>query len=213
MSDYKFDVFISYPHEEEHETWVHDIFLDDFARYLKQELGRQPELFVDVKGIKSGDSWPMKLKEALAHSKILVPIWSVDYFLSNWCRAECAVFLHREEKLGYRKSKTDGLIHPVQLYDGKRYPRKAWEIQWLNCDKYNVFNHPKSFKKSKTYSKLKRAIKDWTPDVAQAVEAAPGWKQEWLTQSWIEKAIKKWDKHKDFQILTQPWDGPTLAGG
>jgi hypothetical protein len=210
MSDYKYDVFISYPHEEDHETWVHDIFLSNFGLYLTQELGRKPELFVDEKGIKPGQTWDLKLKEALAHSRLLVPIWSVNYFLSNWCRWECAVFLYREEKLGYRKSKSDGLIHPVQLYDGKRYPKVARTIQWFGCEDHNVFNE--SYKKTESYSRLKDAIKQWVPDVAQSIDAAPPWNQDWIAQSWVDEAIDKWDKHPDFQILKQPWSGPSMAG-
>jgi hypothetical protein len=74
MSDYKFDVFISYPHEKDHKSWVHDIFLDSFELYLTQELGQKPILFVDEREIKPGDTWPLNLKETLAHSRILVPI-------------------------------------------------------------------------------------------------------------------------------------------
>ena len=210
MSDYKFDIFISYPHEDDHETWVHDIFLGSFERYLTQELGRKPDLFVDERGIRPGQSWPLRLKEALAHSRLLVPIWSVNYFLSDWCRAECLCFLHREENLGYRKSNSEGLIHPVQLYDGKRYPRIAQTIQWFECEEYNAFNE--SFKKTEPYSRLREAIKKWAPNVAQAIDAAPTWRQDWLTQTWFDEAHNYWDKHPDFQILKQPWSGPSLSG-
>src|SRR5688572_9855416 len=99
--DYQFDVFISYPHHPIHEEWVRDIFLDIFRLHLENALGWSPNLFYDRDGgIAYGDEWPAQLKISLAKSKVIIPIWSVQYFLSPWCRAECAVIRDRELKLG-----------------------------------------------------------------------------------------------------------------
>jgi hypothetical protein len=76
---YKYDVFISYPHQNEHQMWVKDIFLNIFELYLTNDYGKPVKIFIDRKGIESGEAWPERLKQALAHSKVLVAIWSMAH--------------------------------------------------------------------------------------------------------------------------------------
>src|SRR6185369_16891281 len=116
-SDYEFDLFLSYSHEGFSSQWVHNIFYDILEHRLTQALGRHPLIFLDRNGILSGDDWQRRIKNSLVSSKLLVPIWTINYFHSQWCRAECAVFCHREQQLRYRSiDNPSGLIHPVKLY-------------------------------------------------------------------------------------------------
>ena len=171
MSDYVWDIFISYPHQDHHRVWVLDIFLEDFKLYLRNELGRQVEVYVDKDGIKAGDSWPIVIKNALATSKILVPIWSVDYFLSEWCRRECAAIFHRERALGFRTGENEkGLILPISLFDGKKFPPFTKEIEWLDCTPFNRITP--SYKTTPMYDALIDRLKEWVPQVAAAVGEA-----------------------------------------
>lgn len=209
-NDYVHDLFLSYPHQDEHKTWVREIFVGILKLYLTEELGRPVNIFLDREDIHSGDAWPQRLKLALATSRILIPVWSIHYFNSDWCRAECSVMLYREERLGYRTLlNPSGLIHPVQLFDGKRYPLFARGIQSLDCTDYNLISD--EYKKTPQYTELQRLVKRWVPDVAESIARAPKWMREWLEPDWIDAPVGKWISDPDFQFPAQPFSPPSLA--
>jgi hypothetical protein len=158
---YKYDVFISYSHNEAQRWWVQSVFLDRFEAYLTNALGWTPEVFSDRTGIESGDAWPERLKSALAYSKVLVPIWSVEYFESSWCKAECAVIRYRAQKLAYGTlGDPRGLIHPVRLYDGQHYPTFAKKTQSKDFNRFNRVG--KAFLDTSTYLDLQDELEEWT---------------------------------------------------
>ena len=191
QQDYLYDVFVSYPHQEEHRIWVQAIFRNLLELHLTNELGRPAKLFIDREGIGSGDAWPERLQLALARSRVLVPVWSINYFWSDWCMAECSVMLHREDRLNYRTVLNPrGLIHPVKLFDGHKYPPFARKIQPFDCTEFNLIGE--DYKKTSQYFELQRRLKEWTPKVAEAVDAAPGWMPEWLTKEWLDDPIAQW---------------------
>ena len=110
--------------------WVRDIFLGVFKFHLTQELGYEARVFADEGNLPAGTKFPLALKTALAHSKTLVPIWSMQYFLSDWCMTECLVMLNRERRLGFRtKHNPYSLILPVRLFGGRAYPPFASEFE------------------------------------------------------------------------------------
>ena len=196
------DVFISYPHEDHHTAWVLDIFCNEFEVRLRNELGRNPSIFVDKRGgIKAGDAWPERLKLELARSRTLVPIWSVDYFLHEWCRRECAVILHRERQLGYRTlDNPTGLILPISLFDGKKFPPFAKEIQWLDCTRFNRITQ--SYKTTPMYDSLLEELEKWVPEVARAIEAAPEFSAAWRSNEWLDDAIEHLIRSNEFDCST-----------
>jgi hypothetical protein len=131
---YKYDIFLSYANQFPFNKWTRERLLPLIDTYLTNELNRQAKIFFDKAEIAAGDAWPEQLKNALAHSRCLVAVWSPSYFTSKWCTSECAVMLNREMKLGYRKAQNPkGLILPLTIYDGDRFPEYARKIQWLDC--------------------------------------------------------------------------------
>ena len=208
MADYEYDIFISYPHENDHLMWVHEFFLDKFSLYLKQELFRTPSIYVDKQRNMPGVTWPLGLKAALAQSKILLPIWSIDYFKSDWCRAECAVMLYREQQLQYRTvHKPEGLILPVRLFDGKGYPKFANRIASLDCTNYNIIFE--GYKETGQYYALLQLVKDWVPEVARSIRSAPPWNADWFTDPWLTEPIRRFGIDPEFQFPDEPF---TLEG-
>lgn len=202
IPDYEYDVFISYPHQDDHRVWVHDIFLDKFKTYLTEELGRPSEVFVDLERGKPGNTWPLKLKNALARSRVIIPVWSVHYFQSNWCKAECSVMLHRESQLGFRTMQNpDGLILPIRLFDGKGYPAFTSKIDALDCTAYNIVFE--GFKKTLGYGDFLKLIQSWVRQVADRVNAAPPWSATWLTPPWLDDPIRQWDIDPTFRFPTR----------
>jgi len=73
--DYKYDIFISYRRLGDTRNWIETYFLPLLINHLSQELGRNPEIFIDTQ-IETGDSWPNVLGEAIASSKIIIPLWT-----------------------------------------------------------------------------------------------------------------------------------------
>ena len=177
---YNYDVFVSYRRYEEWPRWVRDYFMPLFKHWLGEELGRSPEIFVDY-DIKEGYSWPHKLAMALSTSKVMVALWTPTYFNSMWCKNDLAHMYAREVKCGYRTLKcSEGLIIPVALHDGERFPQKAREIQMANLQKYaNV----RIARNSKTAEELSRRICNWVPSVAHAIGKAPPFNPLWKSMA------------------------------
>lgn len=198
--DYQYDVFVSYPHVEKHERWVQQVFIKEIRTLLTNALGRHVKIFSDRAGIESGDEWPERLKVALAHSRVLVPVWSVEYFYSKWCMAECSVFRHREDKFGFRKPRNpSGLIHPVRLYDGENYPPFAKRVQdGIDCNDYNHLSEEHT--RLEGYVKLVEVLKEWAPRLAEGVRKAPPWKPRMRTQAWLDDLVESWVGDPDSEV-------------
>lgn len=182
---YQHDIFMSYMHDEQMAPWVHQ-HLGPFTRsFVGNALGRPVSLFIDRAGILSGDSWPQRLKGALAQSRCLVAVWSPLYFGSEWCRRECRTMLHRETQLGYRtNAKPSGLIMPVNVFDEEFFPETARNIQWLDCRKYWIVGD--GFSKTERYVDFQDLLREWAGTVAQAINTAPPWQECWLQDDWLD---------------------------
>lgn len=175
---YRHDVFLSYPHGFI-EDWVRERFMPLFRWHLESALGHQPDIFIDREGIFTGDSWPLRLKNALAHSRCLVPVWSPAYFGSEWCVTECCVMLDRERQYNYRSAtKPEGLIVPVNVSDGQGFPAYAKAIQYFDCRDY-VLVGP-GFVNTEAFIEFQLKMKDWAPKVARAILNAPRWRRDWI---------------------------------
>ena len=177
---YKYDVFLSYAHGFI-EQWLDKHFIHLFKWHLEGGLGYPPEIFIDRTGISSGDSWPLRLKQALGYSKCLVPMWSPSYFKSKWCMMECNHMLNRENILGYRTlSKPTGLIIPVNVSDGKGFPNFGDKtIQYFDCRSFIIDGE--GFKKTEKYVEFQEKLKQWIDnDVVKVIENVPDWNEEWL---------------------------------
>jgi hypothetical protein len=182
---YEYDVFLSYSHDYPFGEWVRDPFLPLFKGYLTAALGREPKLFVDLEGILTGNAVRETLKNALASSRCLVGIWSPNYFLSEWCRFECTTMLYRERKLGYRTiSKPNGLVIPVSVHDGNKFPSYARSVQFDNWVQFAKVGE--GFKRTERYVEFQDQVSCFADDVATAIEDAPTWDDAWLSEAWFQ---------------------------
>ena len=151
-------------------------------------------LFVDKYEIHSGDAWPERIKNALAHSKCMVAIWSPAYFKSTWCKLECNVMFHREKQLEYRTQKNPtGLVLPIIVYDGVHFPPYTREIQHLDCR--NFFRASPAFKNTERYVDFEDLIIDWVPDVAEYINNAPHWSENYV--KWLDDPVDFFNQTSD----------------
>jgi hypothetical protein len=174
---YRWDVFLSYRRFKEWPDWVKNHFLPLFTHYLGEELGRDADVFVDTGAVESGTTWPLKLAEGLSQSKVLVCLWSRQYFSSSWCLCELAHMRAREQACGFGSVAQPGcLIVPVVLHDGEDFPPAVRHIQ--RADFKEVAN-VRIAKGSARAEQLADAVRHWVPEVKNAVMRAPDFDPAW----------------------------------
>jgi hypothetical protein len=169
MSD-EFHIFLSYRRSARWPAWVRDIFLPKLTHWLSEELGEDARIFFDQE-METGTDWQLALGGALNRARVLVPLWSRTYFNSNWCKAELAFMLAREEQHGFRtRKRPQGLIIPALIHDGNDLPEVVRGISALQLQRYT---NPWLAERSPAEEELSNLLRDWAPDVAAAIRRAP----------------------------------------
>src|SRR5215472_2736632 len=92
---YEWDVFLSYRRSNDWPMFVEKHFFPKFKHWLDTAAGRPSDIFFDVHDIETGEQWPTKLANALAHSRTMVSLWTKEYFNSKWCESELKLMLAR----------------------------------------------------------------------------------------------------------------------
>ena len=79
---YVLDVFLSYRRSNDWPTFIESHFYPKLQQWLDAWVGDDTKIFVDSRVIETGDSWPYRLADGLADSKIMLWLWSKQYFTS-----------------------------------------------------------------------------------------------------------------------------------
>ncbi|MGH8219614.1 MAG: TIR domain-containing protein [Steroidobacteraceae bacterium] len=125
---YQYDVFISYRRNPETLSWINEHFRPLLSLRLEFELQRRPEVYVDDQS-EVGSSWPPALGAALGVSRVLIALWTANYFTSVWCTQEFTHMLGRESEAKLRTAaRPRGLIIPAFIHDGNAFPAKQLRI-------------------------------------------------------------------------------------
>ncbi|MGD1929826.1 MAG: TIR domain-containing protein [Leptolyngbyaceae cyanobacterium] len=176
---YEYDIFISYKRKQIWSTWIDEIFLEDFIDLLEEELCRKVKVFVDRKNVKTGTRWDLSIVKSLFDSRILLPLWSGEYFSSKWCKFELAHMLARQELCGFAKNpNSQCLIVPanIRIRDRQKIPEC---VRVLKPKELNEFANCRIADKSSRREELYKAVDDWVPDIAEAINAAPEHNSKW----------------------------------
>lgn len=139
MAGYEHHIFVSYRRsDEDWVRWTRENFVRPLRSLLRPSLG-DVSIFVD-ENLETGVSWPLRLAQALARSRLLIPVLSRSYFQSDWCRLELAIMYRREQTANFRTAANPwGLIIPVVIDDGDHFPP---EIRQIQGDKIHDFANP-----------------------------------------------------------------------
>ncbi|HZU30073.1 MAG TPA: toll/interleukin-1 receptor domain-containing protein [Candidatus Angelobacter sp.] len=173
---YDHDVFLSYRRHGEWPQWVRNTFAPMFRHWLGEELD-DVKIFID-ENLEAGKSWPQELGRALGNSKIIVPLFSRQYFSSPWCQRELAHMFAREAAVEFRTQKQPaGLIVPAHIH-GHQFPKRAQAIQ---AAQLQLYTNPWVAKGSVTEERLAEKIREWTPQIAAAIRSAPPHNDSWTT--------------------------------
>jgi hypothetical protein len=171
--DYLYDVFISYRRHPEWTPWTRQHVRNLLDAYLTQELGQSPRIFVDDR-IEPGADWPHRLGESLARSRVLVVIFSGDYFGSPWC-------LHELDLMHTRllRFPDSSLIVPVLGHDGDLIPGEIARLQRFDL---TAFRNTDLQRRTPRYEQFSEAIRDLAPHVASAIGTAPRFDPAWVEE-------------------------------
>lgn len=193
---YEYDVFLSYRRHAEWPQWVKTVFYPLFAHWLGEE---QPgvKIFIDYE-IETGASWPQRLGQALSQSRVLVPLFSRQYFSSPWCQLELSQMSAREASCKFRTAeRTGGLIVPAHIHDGDGFPPRAREIQAAKLQKYTNVRLANG---SPTEEHLSEEILKWVPDIAAAIKAAPPHDDAW-TNLTVDEFVRQFAEGETRQTV------------
>jgi hypothetical protein len=176
--DYVYDVFISYKRHSESRQWLVEHFQPLLEYHVGLELGWSPTFFRDDQDIEAGVTWPAALGQALGNARVLVPLWTRNYFHSEWCSRELATMLARENETGLRSAqRPGGLIVPVVLHDCEDLAPKLVPIHRVALTEcYNVRMRRDSPLSEKLATYISTLI---APSVAKAIREAPPWQSDW----------------------------------
>jgi TIR domain-containing protein len=165
--------------------WVPEHLVPFVRSFVGYELNRPVSIFFDRDGIAVGDTWALKLRKALVHSRCLMTIWTPLYFHSEWCRRECAIMLYRETRLGLRTAaQPEGLVVPLNVFDGQHFPPRAKTIQWFDLRDYWIAGP--AFPASSQYVNFQQQLRTLAPQVAGAIRRAPPWQARWQKVTWYD---------------------------
>lgn len=180
MTDYQYDVFLSYRRKRRPKMWVDEVFYPLFEDLLCEALGgREPRIFKDVEEIRGGDNWHARVCNALATSKCLVPVLLPSYFTSEWCVREFSIIHNRQLQLGYNSlDNPHGLIVPIKIHDGESFPEGIDKINI--CDFNDYFYTGKGLELTTKYIELESKLIKWVEKVAFAIRNAPEWDPKFL---------------------------------
>ena len=174
---YKWDAFLSYRRADDWPRFVDGIFLPMLRRELSDALGGQAKIFHDMR-IEVGAEWPQELGLALATSKILICLWSRQYFSSDWCKAELSQMLARREAIG--GIPLPPLVISAVIHDGDHIPEELGSIQRLDI---HLYASPDLAEHSPRREELSFCVRDLAEHAAKSIEKAPPFDAAWTRLS------------------------------
>jgi TIR domain len=173
---YQWDVFLSYRRSNDWPRFVEKLFLPMFKHWLDEAVGESSKIFFDAHDIETGEQWPSKLADALAHSKTMVSLWSREYFKSKWCASELEQMLARRNSVAAGPYGRPPIVLAVVIHDCEHVDQSVADIQRYSlkglCD-------PWIAEGSLMAEKLSREIESLARDVADALGRAPAYDDAW----------------------------------
>lgn len=171
---YENDIFVSYRRSETVGLWVKNHFASRLEARLNEVAPGQVRVFCDFR-MSDGVNWPAELKRQVQNSRLLLTIWSADYFRSTWCMAEWQSFRHRETSLGlFSKEHPQGLVYPVRYADGDYFHSDA---QLALCRKdFSSLSYPDEvFRSSAKYLEFDDLVRSMAQELVALIPTVPPW--------------------------------------
>ncbi|HVV25050.1 MAG TPA: toll/interleukin-1 receptor domain-containing protein [Pseudonocardiaceae bacterium] len=175
---YEYDVFISYKRRDFNvPAWIRTHFYPRLLELLDNNLDRDVKIFFD-ESVPGGDAWPLTVRDALRHARILVPVCSPKYFLDEWCLAEWHSMAKREQLTGMATpSHPQGLIYPVIFCDSDNFPKYAKDRRMHDL---KPWNQPwPQFQDTIAYLDFYRQVERIAVELVRLFDTVPSWRPDW----------------------------------
>lgn len=177
MPGYEFDVFVSYIRSGNPHGWMRHNFLPRLRDCLADHLADEPAVFVDEE-MDRGTNWPHRLESALNRSRVMVAVFSPQYFRSPWCLAEWQTMVAREELFGLNSAaQPHGLIYPVLFSDSENFPDYARTRSWRDLTEWN--QPDPVFQQTVLWIDFHQQVQEIAIDLAKLLPRVPDWQPGW----------------------------------
>jgi TIR domain len=177
VSGYEFDVFLSYSRKGGSPGWVHNHFFPRLRDCLTDEIGYVPNIFIDYQ-MDPGTVWTADLERSIGRSKILVSVYSPQYFRSDWCVAEWKSMAAREDLLGLASTDlTQGLIVPVLYSDSANFPEYGRDRMWH--DMKGLDSPDPMFQQTPDWLHFHKKMRGIAANLAELLAMVPDWQPGW----------------------------------
>lgn len=103
--------FLSYSHTDNEEMQFVDAFKKSLEYFALANRGRRLEVFLDRHSISWGEDWSHSIRQSVLGATVFVPIVTLSYFQSSWCRQELLLFYKSADSLGVTE-----LLLPIVVF-------------------------------------------------------------------------------------------------
>jgi hypothetical protein len=175
MSDYLFDLFISYKAHPEWNHWTRHHVYKNLKSYMSDELPRPPRIYLDDHTQKGAD-WVNRIGSALGRSKALVAVLSVPYFSSDWCLHELDLMYSR-----LSGNRNTAIIFPI-VVSTRAADFVPPEIKRLQICNLKDYRNSALTEGTSHYQGFSECLKDLSLSIVEAIQDPPPCEAMWESQ-------------------------------
>lgn len=188
MDDYIHDVFIRYKQDKDWNDWMEQLFFASLNHSLRRVMSnhRLPRICFDRTNFLVGEPLTETVRINVIKSRVLVCLWTPEYFESEWCRKELTIMLQRRSIHDNRR-----LILPVGIRDGQRFPDLIHQLNLLKLEaiQNQRLANPMLNKRTQQAYDLSVIIDEWVEtSVYPAILSAPDYDPSWETMK-LDEAL------------------------
>lgn len=145
---------------------------------MHENLGRDA-VFLDEQALDTGLSWPAALESALLRSRVLLAVFSRQYFKKSWCKAEIDSMIQRQVKLGLGTTNNPQiLVHAIVAHDCEEEDRIPEPYRNIQRRVFKNFVYDFTDTDWAFYRDFQDAVNGLAERLADTVERVPEWHPE-----------------------------------
>ncbi|BBM85791.1 toll/interleukin-1 receptor domain-containing protein [Candidatus Uabimicrobium amorphum] len=118
VSHHKYDIFVSYSHQDSEQA-------NKIVSFLK-ELDSELQIFIDRRELNVGCAWQQQIYDALDSCRKVIAVYSEDYLNSKVCKEEFNIALYRD------RDTEENILFPIYLYSAM-LPTYMKVVQYIDC--------------------------------------------------------------------------------
>jgi hypothetical protein len=166
---YRYDLFISYTWRVPRaQSWVRDVLAPPLYDFLALEANiDKARVFLDVRTVRPGMAVDQTVQDALRDSKVLLAVFSPQYFDSGWCLTEFHTMLDRQNSTGQH------IIYPLAVWDGNKYSADARNLNPLDYNKWGTLD--RGMRRKRWNDTVRDLVKELETLILNSPQHDPTW--------------------------------------